>query len=430
MKKFYKHIFVLFLVLSPLLQAQNGVWKVIGNMPLPVNSAQAVVRDTLIYIIGGYSDSLHISVPVIQVYSPNTNTWLPTTMMLNYRRDSFSAFMYGDSVFIFGGQFPASPDSVRQSLEKWDFKKPPVVVAKNANFARSNCAGGVFKDKMVIFGGNPQLPHDTSFHQVVEYDLRSRQVSFRYDTSTPSSIPVQAAYGVVDSSLYILSGYQGSFLRTTVYQYDIFSHQIKKLTRKVLQARGGAATIVLPTKRMIVIGGYNDNFDPITTTEFYLFNNGDFTMTQGPELNFPRSNSMAVFYKNRVIVFGGYFYDNEFHEQSVSQVEALMVPDAVTGNENTAASQDFELENNYPNPFNPSTKISFSIANAGYYSMDIYSILGAKIKTITQGYLPKGKFSVSWDGKDESGNAAASGVYLYSLKSAGYMKTKKMLLIR
>ena len=71
---------------------------------------------------------------------------------------------------------------------------------------------------------------------------------------------------------------------------------------------------------------------------------------------------------------------------------------------------------NYPNPFNPTTMISFSLAkDTNNTQLAIYNIRGQKVKTLVNKSLPNGKHSVIWNGKNESGNAVVSGVYLYKL---------------
>ena len=87
---------------------------------------------------------------------------------------------------------------------------------------------------------------------------------------------------------------------------------------------------------------------------------------------------------------------------------------------------------NYPNPFNPTTTISFSITeNVDDASIEIYNVLGQKVKQlrITNYELQKG--SVDWNGKDEENNPIGSGVYFYRLNVDGKMiDSRKMLLIK
>jgi hypothetical protein len=90
----------------------------------------------------------------------------------------------------------------------------------------------------------------------------------------------------------------------------------------------------------------------------------------------------------------------------------------------------FSLRQNYPNPFNPTTKIEFALSKSGQVRIEIFNILGEKIKTLVDQYLKAGHQMVEWDGKDDSGEEVASGVYFYRLLTDNFIETKKMVLMR
>ncbi len=89
-----------------------------------------------------------------------------------------------------------------------------------------------------------------------------------------------------------------------------------------------------------------------------------------------------------------------------------------------------ELQGNYPNPFNPTTQINFSIDKETNVSIDIYNIRGQKVVNLVQDRLGAGAHSVVWDGKDDNNSALSSGVYFYSLKTERNTITKKMMLLK
>jgi len=88
------------------------------------------------------------------------------------------------------------------------------------------------------------------------------------------------------------------------------------------------------------------------------------------------------------------------------------------------------LEQNYPNPFNPETQISYQLPTDGYISLTIHDLLGREIKTLVSEDQPSGNYTVSWNGRDESGNILPSGIYLYSLKAGSFTESKKMILMK
>jgi len=101
-----------------------------------------------------------------------------------------------------------------------------------------------------------------------------------------------------------------------------------------------------------------------------------------------------------------------------------------TGVEDGTAPRINRLGPNYPNPFNPSTTIVFSLAEAGQTSLRIYDVSGRLVRTLVDYELPAGFQEIGWDGRDESGNSVASGVYFYRLATGRYTGTRKMVMLR
>lgn len=104
-------------------------------------------------------------------------------------------------------------------------------------------------------------------------------------------------------------------------------------------------------------------------------------------------------------------------------------PTAVDDND-LALPDAFRLDQNYPNPFNMETVISFQIATPGQVTLDIYDILGRKVKTIDAGYLNTGQHQLSWSGTADDQRDVSSGVYFYRLISGEQSLTRKMILLK
>ena len=85
----------------------------------------------------------------------------------------------------------------------------------------------------------------------------------------------------------------------------------------------------------------------------------------------------------------------------------------------------FSLEQNYPNPFNPSTKISFTLTKANHITLNLYNVLGQKIRTLEDGNFTAGKHSIDFNAENLS-----SGTYFYELKVEGHHLVKKMNLVK
>jgi hypothetical protein len=86
------------------------------------------------------------------------------------------------------------------------------------------------------------------------------------------------------------------------------------------------------------------------------------------------------------------------------------------------------LYSNAPNPFNPTTSISFALKENGHASLTIYNSLGQKVRTLLDRPQSAGMHTVMWDSRDDGGREVSSGVYLYQLKAGNFNQTRKMLL--
>lgn len=98
---------------------------------------------------------------------------------------------------------------------------------------------------------------------------------------------------------------------------------------------------------------------------------------------------------------------------------------------------NFSLGPNYPNPFNPSTTIPFTVNGSRFMvhrpvltSLKIYNILGQLVRALVDEEKLPGNYQVIWDGKDQRGNLVSSGIYFYQLRAGDYQETKKMSLVR
>jgi hypothetical protein len=98
---------------------------------------------------------------------------------------------------------------------------------------------------------------------------------------------------------------------------------------------------------------------------------------------------------------------------------------------NIIKKQQVILEKNYPNPFNPSTTIAFSLSKSSNVKLKIFNIKGQKIRTLTDTFYPKGKHYILWDGKDENQKSMSSGIYFYQISVDNQIKmTKKCIMIK
>ncbi len=111
----------------------------------------------------------------------------------------------------------------------------------------------------------------------------------------------------------------------------------------------------------------------------------------------------------------------------------LNSPDSVANNDIVIISpKDSKalLKNAYPNPFNPSTTLSFELSSPESVKIDIYNVKGQLVKSLVKGAYTAGKHSIVWDGKDNKRKSACSGIYFYKIQAGKQSQTKKMMLMK
>ena len=88
------------------------------------------------------------------------------------------------------------------------------------------------------------------------------------------------------------------------------------------------------------------------------------------------------------------------------------------------------LRQNFPNPFNPITTIRYNLPKANDVVLTIYNLLGQEIRTVVNERQGAGEKLVVWDGRDQFGNVVSSGIYIYRIQTGGFIKSRKMILVR
>ena len=123
----------------------------------------------------------------------------------------------------------------------------------------------------------------------------------------------------------------------------------------------------------------------------------------------------------------GVNYDNMLSSYGDANIRAKISTDAYVdiANEDNVLPLDLQLHPNYPNPFNPSTMISFTINNNIKVLLEIYDIKGRKIETLINSDLRAGQHNIAWNGAQYS-----SGIYFVNLKTANFDRKQKITLLK
>lgn len=204
---------------------------------------------------------------------------------------------------------------------------------------------------------------------------------------------------------------------------------------------GAQGTVVHLFPIATTVGGarslyYKDDAteDSLDTGDLMSYGDAGINITQGIELPFRLS-------------YQGYFLGSDAGANAGAKVAAIAANPAaasVTGQQYDPASSvesvgnvipdKFALSQNHPNPFNPSTEISYSVPRhregAQRVSLTIYNLLGQPIRTLVDEMHAPGIYTAAWDGRDDFGREVTSGIYIYQLTSGDYRQSMKMALVK
>ncbi len=176
--------------------------------------------------------------------------------------------------------------------------------------------------------------------------------------------------------------------------------------------------------------GYTSYWNDETKTP-WVYNPNTQTMISYDD---PQSIEEKGNYINSMDLGGAMFWEFSADKYAVLLNTVYEVLNDTTGTSinNDLITNDFKLTN-YPNPFNPTTIISFSLTakDAKNATLEIYNLKGQKIKTFSN--LQITQFTnqqIIWNGKDDNNKKVSSGVYFYKMKAGNYLSTKKMILLK
>jgi len=422
---------IFFLAFNPPLSGQDSSWVIIDIMPVPVAGGQAVVVDSLIYILGGYVNPANIQSSLsnfIQVYNPRQNSWEFGGVLMNTGRAGFAAGVYDNKIYYSSGVWVLFGNPFAFGMEYWNFNSPPIFLNFNPEFARKNTTGLMHNNKFYFIGGQRPEGGDTlDLSYIVEYDVDSSAVTYREDSLYAGlDLPYHQMSTRIGDDIYIFGGSRLG-ISPRVFRFSTVDHSYVEVTGLNREHAGGVA-VANNEQEIYIIGGYNESpsGNALDSVAIYHINPGINTVDAGPNLNVGRRELMAVKFEDNIYVFGGV---DQFGFV-VPAVERLDVSTAI-GVSPSPAPGDFVLYNNYPNPFNAATTISYRIGEAGQVRIDIYSVLGQHIITLVDEKKLPGVYETRWNGLDRYGKPVGSGIYFYRLDAGNRVsESKKMILTK
>jgi hypothetical protein len=421
----FKIVLFALLLTSGTVWSQPGNWENAGTMPLGISGASAVVIDSSIYVLGGYSDLLQSVVDWIYRFNPRTNTW-DLAGHMKVKRANFIADKIGNKIYYLGGEVNTMmrPNG---SLEVFDCNTGnSSVLDTNIRFLRNSPTGLIIDSVFYIIGG-ASLPGPVGNPYILEYNISAK--TFTYSFQGPLGMREQQMSVFFNNRIYLFGGLSNTVTRD-VFNYDILRHSLAPVFPNLLTPRSGGTAIKIPDSNQVVIMGGYDEFSPaLSTAEIYQIMDSSHIMGHTlAAIHFRRTNFMAAYFDSCIYVFGGEIE----HRQSVTAIERLRFITGIDDPVNNIPT-GYKIEQNYPNPFNPTTNIGYYVSEKSAVSIRVYDMLGKEVAVLVDEDKPQGHYNVLFNGSNLS-----SGVYFYRITAVAekginikdYIETRKMILLK
>ena len=397
-----------------------GTWESGSGMPTPRAFLSSAVFKGKIYVFGGYS-GIRGNDPVYentnQEYDPATDTW-KTKSSMSTCKGSTCACTVGDKIYVIGGWNYLLTNTGFKTVEIYDPATDTWSTGTNMPTARkARFAAAVVNDKIYAIGGGLL---GQAMSTVEEYDPVTDTWTTKADMPTKRCL---LSASVVDGKIYAIGG-AISAIRPTVEEYDPATDTWTTKADMPTQRKGLSTSVV--NGKIYAIGGWPgsttstivEEYDPATDS---WVRKADMLAEKGGH------TSAAVGGKIYVIGGGRGAFDTVDFAGNISGGVQVFSPEYTdpTAVENVTPSE-LTLSPNYPNPFNPTTTITYNLDQPGMVNLVIYDLLGRKVETLVDEIKTPGNYAVTWNAE-----GFASGVYFYRL-DVGDSKvlTQKMMLVK
>ena len=170
--------------------------------------------------------------------------------------------------------------------------------------------------------------------------------------------------------------------------------------------------------------------DPTQPGDYrFLLSFGPISLNSGDTFRFP----IALVQSSKVGVFESSlnsaeaFYRSELGGATLKKSSSAALSKLAAS---ATVPEAFQLRQNFPNPFNPETRIQFDLLEAAQVELNIYNTIGQLVRTLAKGDYAAGTYSLTWNGRDDSGRQLPSGVYIYKIKAGDFQAQRKLLLLK
>lgn len=360
-----------------------------------------------------------------------------TINIFNYNGDFLNQFIIDDNNLNKIG-YSSSFTIINGNYYIFDQSKSKVwVLDSNGNYISSFGSFGADENQVtrggdIISGkNNILLIADRYQSRVVMYDLNGNHIGTFPSNKLEVNLNIPTGLAIDENGTLYVASTESSKIQ--IFQISIITSQRQPLD----------ADPIFPESNDTLIA---KNVRLIATTKSpvdRIINGFDFQLFVSDTNSNPIAEGLSV---SAVGIFDSlqseYLYRTEWQPENIIKGQVYwwrsrVIADNISGNwskmktfTTTNLPDRIELYQNYPNPFNPETHISFNLPEALDVKIEIFNLTGQRIKIILDNFVEAGPQEVVWDGRNNSGNPVASGVYFYRLSAKNFSQTKKMVLIK
>jgi|GEM_PF-3566262 len=394
-----------------------GGWKIRAPMPTPRTELCAVTLGDYIYVIGGRGDRGQIFATV-ERYDPVADRWDTLAARMQKERFSAAAVVFGGKIYVMGGR---SREGTLKDVEAYDPQADRWEEIQHMRGEREGLAAALLDSQIVVLGGADD--HGNLYRSAERFNPDNNEWDeFENVLTTPRAALMALS---IDDYMYLLGGFFGGPLAIVErYDRDLQSAFVQSLT----QPRGNAAVAALGDT-IFIIGGVGRHATPMSDAEMLILSEGVWKKTEA--MSVPRDGLAAASAFGKVYAFGGRSIMP--HNRALDLVEEYTPTSTAVKQRESQGPVDFRLEQNYPNPFNGQTNIVYDLPPAREWYQVRLRIVNAKgeiVQSLVDDSQGSGSYAVTWDGRDEGGRDAASGIYFYVLQADNLTASRKLTLIR
>jgi hypothetical protein len=419
----------------------QGEWTQGQSMPYPRyygGSVMHTVDDTTwLYIFGGDTTSNGHATKSCLRYNVNSDMWeyidsLPGPLRVN------SAAKAGNKFYTLGGFEILSSDTATAKFYEYDINTNTWAELPELPEAVFYHKALGYEDSLVYIMGGVKRNPTVFLDRVLLYNTITRQ--FRDATPLPEQkanfAPVFANNSIViTGGIYSVDSLTNQTLIAEISEADRAEISYLSLAEYPIKVHSHFGFPGFNDEKIIFFGGSTSTeFNPVNDSYSYdFFSNVYDTLTSDLKglsafysgYNHVPINSGADIVVTAVIA-GGIREGFTLTGQTWVYRDTIYATGLAGDDE---LPQDFVLYRNYPNPFNPTTKIKFTISDLRFTTLKVYDVLGREVATLVNEEKQPGVYEVEFQSSVGS-RQLASGIYYYQLKAGSFIETKKMILLR